>query len=296
VAVIGCRATNPRYSLKCCEYDLAVFSGLSPIHSTRLEPHKTADNNKTIRIGDDWLELIYLPQPSGQNFISLKNMVVFREYDNFMIPSVHGFQRNMDKGYLDRTMKKFGKRGIIDSLFYHENITRNLSKQPLLAAMWLKIAAYSYLQGLLKLQGLNVMPLHELNQIRDLTIEQKTSADGIMSALECIGVERATKSSISRSLKDTIEFDNLSYGNSTLQDQELFINKAKHLIDNRMLADCYYYVGKRRASSLMRKTSAFLLHNLKLIQDSLDLSADMQLTERLHRNLFEACKHTLRNN
>jgi hypothetical protein len=117
-----------------------------------------------------------------------------------------------------------------------------------------------------------------------------------MSALECIGVERATKSSISRSLKDTIEFDNLTYGNSTLQDQELFINKAKHLIDNRMLADCYYYVGKRRASSLIRKTSAFLLHNLKLIQDSLDLSADMQLTERLHRNLFEACKHTLRNN
>ena len=295
VAVIGCRATNPEYSLKCCEYDLAVFSGLSPIHSPQLQPLNTTDN-KMVRIGDDWLELIYLPQLSGQTFMSLKNMAVFREYDNLMIPSVNGFQRNMDKAYLKRTMKRFGKRYIIDSLFYHENITHNLSKHPLIAAMWLKIAAYSYLQGLLLLDGLNVMPLHELSQIRDLTMEHKNAADGIMSALECIGVERATKSSINRSLKDTIEFDNLIYGSSNLQDQELFIKKAKHLIDKKMLTDCYYYVGKRRASSLIRKTSAFLLHNSKLIQDSLDLSADRQFTERLHQNLFGACKYTLRNN
>ena len=295
MALIGCRVTRPEYSLKCCEYDLAVFSGLSPIHSPQSEPIKTTEN-KIVRIGDNWLELIYLPHLSGQNFMSLKNMVVLRDYDNFIIPSADGFPRNMDKCYLKRAMKKFGKRYIIDSLFYHENITRNLSKHPLLAAMWLKIAAYSYLQGLLQLEGLNVMPLHELNQIRDLTIEHKNAADGIMSALECIGVERATKSSIRRSLHDTLEFENLNNGSSNLYDQELFINKAKNLVDKRMIADCYYYVGKRMASSLIRKNSAFLLHNLKFIQDSMDLSADMQFTQRLHQSLFRACKHTLRSN
>jgi hypothetical protein len=63
----------------------------------------------------------------------------------------------------------FGKRIIIRSLFRYEKI-RAIQTQPILAAIWMKISAYDFLEGISSLRGSKPMPLHELYQIRHLTI------------------------------------------------------------------------------------------------------------------------------
>jgi hypothetical protein len=64
----------------------------------------------------------------------------------------------------------FGKRTIIRSLFRYEKINRAIQTQPILAAIWMKISAYDFLEGISSLGGSKPMPLHELYQIRHLTI------------------------------------------------------------------------------------------------------------------------------
>jgi hypothetical protein len=56
-----------------------------------------------------------------------------------------------------RVLRGLGKKSIINSLFYHEKITKNIQKNSVLAAMWLKIAAYDFLEGILALSEINMI-------------------------------------------------------------------------------------------------------------------------------------------
>ena len=47
----------------------------------------------------------------------------------------------------------FGKRTIIRSLFRYEKINRAIQTQPILAAIWMKISAYDFLEGISSLVG-----------------------------------------------------------------------------------------------------------------------------------------------
>ena len=128
---------------------------------------------------------------------------------------------------------------IIRSLFIHEKVNIFIKKQqPILGAMWLKISAYHFLKGILALSGSNSMPIHELNQIRQMTVHRQEIADAIIIAFKCIGLERATRSSIKRSIEGVIHLNSEQY------DSDFFPTKIKYLLDRGLIADCYYYVGK----------------------------------------------------
>ena len=66
----------------------------------------------------------------------------------------------------------------------------NLHKSDVMASIWLKLSAYDFLEGLLAVSGFKPMPIHELSQIRQLTMENEVVANAVKDALECIGLER----------------------------------------------------------------------------------------------------------
>jgi hypothetical protein len=276
--IIGCRATNPEMSLDCCEYDIAIFN-------------KQSTGNRFIRVGNHGLELITLTEISRTNVMKLHNMIIIQDDDSLSLSSsslssannVSAFQQH----YL-KVLRGLGKKSIINSLFYHETITKNIQKNSVLGAMWLKIAAYDFLEGILALSEIKPMPIHELNQIRKITIERQDIAEGIKIALECVGLERATRSTISRSIEAICELNSMEY------DKELIKIKVNHLLEKGMISDCYYYLGKMGHRCLAYRDYKFLSKYIKLIQISMDLTKDIQQLERLHINLVNISKIILK--
>jgi hypothetical protein len=280
--IIGCRATNPQMSLDCCEYDIAIFN-------------KQSAGNRFIRVGNHGLELINLTEISRTNVLKFHNMIIVQDDDSLSLSSslpsslssannISAFQQ---QHYL-RVLRGLGKKSIINSLFYHEKITKNIHKNSILGAMWLKIAAYDFLEGILALSEIKPMPIHELNQIRKITIERQDIAEGIKIALECVGLERATRSTISRSIEAICELNSMEY------DKELIKIKVNHLLDKGMISDCYYYLGRMGHRCLAYSDYKFLIKYIKLIQISMDLTKDIQQLERLHVSLVKISKIILK--
>ncbi len=265
-------------SLDCCEYDIAIFN-------------KQSTGNRFIRLGNCGLEVITLTEISRINLMKLYKMIIIQDDNSLSLSSsslssannVSAFQQH----YL-RVLRGLGKKSIINSLFYHEKITKNIQKNSVLAAMWLKIAAYDFLEGILALSEIKPMPIHELNQIRKITIEHQDIAEGVKIALECVGLERATRSTISRSIEAICELNSMEY------DKELIKIKVNHLLEKGMVSDCYYYLGKMGHRCLAYRDYKFLSKYMKLIQISMDLTKDMQQLEKLHINLVNISKITLK--
>src|SRR4029078_3494098 len=140
-----------------------------------------------------------------------------------------------------------GKKSLISSLFYQQRM--NGANNPIVAAMWLKVAAYEFIAGSLALSGSRPMPLHAPEQIRQA--DAGGISDGVQIAFECIGTERATRPAISRSLEAIQELKSNDY------DRDLVMSKIRHLLDRHMLADCYYYAGKVAGKSLAGRSDTF---------------------------------------
>jgi len=222
--------------------------------------------------------------------LNLYNMIIIQDDNSLILSSSSSSSFNKVysfEGY-PKILKALGKKSIINSLFSQEKITKNIEKNSVLAGMWLKIAAYDFLHGILAVSGIKPMPIHELNQIRRVTIERQDMAEGVNIALECIGLERATRSTISRSLEGICELNSMKY------DKELIRIKVNHLLKKGMVADCYYYLGKMAHRCLIDRCDQFLSTYMKLIQISMDLTNDMQQLERLQSNLVNISKSILK--
>lgn len=264
--LIGCRI-NDSWSLDCCEYDIAVFA-------------KGA--NQVIKLPGYTVEAIYLGRPVRDYVVDLKGMVIIKDSKDLALSSA--MQEITDTKY-SRFLAAAGRKWLVSSLFYQQRMKK--SRQPALSAMWLKVAAYHYIAGTLAISGSRPMPLHELAQVRhvDLSVE---AADGVHAALECIGIERATRPSIARSMEAAAEIKSNDY------DRDLALLKMNHTLESGMLADCYYYIGRVIAENVSARPDAFLNRYVKLIQIGMDLSNDVQNLEKIQKSLFRAAKKSLK--
>ena len=276
VAIIGCRATDPKNSLECCEYDIAIFSEGAPLHEDRF-----------VRMADCNIELFNISANPRKNIISTNGMMLVKD---FVSSSHAGFSHHSFKySNYAGALTAFGRKAIVRSLFCYDKIESAALKCPILASMWLKISAYDFLEGILALTGHRSMPLHELNQIRNLNFEEKNILNGIKVALACIGIERATRSTISRSSSALSQLYSEEY------DKDLVIEKARHLLKIGMVPDCYYYLGKMARKVLLNKDGSFFGTYSKLVQMSMDLSIDAPQIQKLQIELFKTAKNVLRN-
>lgn len=264
VALIGCRASE--MSFDCCEYDLAVFA---------------QGDNKVVHVGGHPVELVHFAGPVKNYIVNLGGMAVLKDTNKFVLSSAAG---DIPPEKYRKALAAAGRKSLISSLFCQRRMTS--TKHPVAAAMWLRIAAYEFVGGMLALSGSRPMPLHELGQVR--RAEAGSMAEGVEVALECIGIERATRPAISRSIEAIMELKSKDY------DKDLFASKVDHLLGRSMLADCYYYAGRIAAKNLTGRKEPFYSQYAKLVQLALDLSSDMQHLEKLQKKLFKAANGGLK--
>lgn len=263
--LIGCRASGG--SLDCCEYDIAVF----------------ADGADSVaHAGGHTIELLHVGTSPRRHLASLKDMEIIKDDRSFALSSaVHDFTPEKHS----RALRAQGRKLLVSSLLCQQKMKG--AKHQAVAAMWLKIAAFNFIQGTLAAAGTRPMPLHELAQTRQEPLAAD-AADGVQAALECIGIERATRPAIARSSEAIAELKSRDY------DRRLVQSKAAHLLDRSRLADCYYYLGRVASDSLAGRSGTFHAKYAKLVQISLDLSSDTQQLEKLQKSLFRAAKKGLK--
>jgi hypothetical protein len=268
VALVGCRTSE--MSLDCCEYDVAVL-GLS---------EEDNQHNQVVRVANRPVEIIRIVGPMKNHFIDLAHMIILKDNSKFTLSSV---AKDITVEKFKKMLAAEGKRLLISSLFCQQKMRE--AKHPMITAMWLKIAAYDFMDGMLAMSGNRPMPLHILEQIRQTDV---IMGEDIEVALECIGTERATRPAISRSIQAIKELKSKDY------DIDLFMSKVNHLLDRRMLADCYYYSGRVAAKNLVSRNELFYSQYSKLVQIALDLASDMQYLEKMQKRLFKATNGSLR--
>ena len=268
-ALIGCRADNPHDSYDCCEYDIAILGGNG----------KENFDKKIIELGNSTLEFINFPKQNSPNNISLSNMIKLDD-SNTLISETPKVDRK-------RLFNAAGKRRIVDSLYI---VSKNSSsKAEVNSSLNLKIAAYDLIEGILLMSGTRPMPIHELNQLRQVEVNKDFINEAIQTCIECLGIERATRTIINRSYKALREILKERY------DVELVSSKIKFLLDNGLLADCYYYIGKLVCSHLEKKDNASQINYHKLNSIALDLTNDYEKVKKMSALVKRDCKLVLKN-
>jgi hypothetical protein len=267
IALIGCRTSE--MSLDCCEYDLAVFAGS--------QEHDQA--NQVVQVDNHTVELMHLIGPIKDHIIDLADMVILKDNSKLMLSSA---AKDIIAEKHKKMLAASGKKLLISSLFCQQKMRG--TNHPTIAAMWLKIAAYEFIDGMLALSGNRPMPVHILEQVRQI---DSRMAEGVDVALECIGAERATRPAISRSMEAIKELKSKDY------DRELFMSKVSHLLERRMLVDCYYYAGSVASKNLVSKKEVFYSQYSKLVQLALDLVNDLQSLDKMQKRLFRAVNRGL---
>lgn len=271
LALIGCRADNSNLSYECCEYDIAV-----------LAKNGSGLGNSIMQIGKEKLEFLDFSN-YNQNEISLLNMKkVENKTSSLLIPH----KDSIRKTDIKRIFLSAGKRRAVDSLF---NVSKtSTSKSELHLSLNLKIAAYELIEAILLISEIRPMPIHELNQLRQLEIRKDFIKEAIQLCIECIGIERATRTMINRSFNALKEIFKERY------DIGLIESKIEFLVEHGLIADSYYYIGKLVCNHLEKKDYAYQLDYQKLNSLALDLASDYENIKR--SNLIKIyCKNLMKN-
>jgi hypothetical protein len=267
-ALIGCRADNPELSYDCCEYDIAIFG-----------ENDMGLGNKIMQIGNNTLEFLDFPGYE-HNEISLLNMIKLKNKTSDLLVS----PTTVPKINTKRLFIAEGKRRIVNSLF---NVSKNNTTKT--GSMSLKIAAYELLEGILLISEIRPMPIHELKQLRQLEVHKDFINEAIQLCVECMGIERATRTIINRSFKALKEILKQRY------DIELLSSKIEFLLEHGLLADCYYYIGKLVCNHLEKKDYAFQLDYHKLNSIALDLTSDYENVKKKSTQIKVYCKNLVKN-
>ena len=271
LALIGCRAEDSEISYECCEYDIAVLG----VNDASLR------NNITY-VGNNTLEFLNFPKYSHHD-ISLFNMVLLSNEASGLLVSPY----SIPKLDIKKMFIAGGKRRIVDSLFTVSKNSNN--KTELSSSLNLKMAAYDLIEGILLVSGIRPMPIHELNQLRLLEVHKDLINEAIQDCIECLGIERATRTIINRSFKALKEILKERY------DIELLASKIEFLLEHGLLADCYYYIGKLVCNHLEKKDNAFQMNYHKLNSIALDLTGDYENVNKMSALIKDNCKNILKN-
>jgi hypothetical protein len=274
VMLIGCRANDPAISMPCCEYDIIVLS-------ERDRP------NEVIKIGSHWVEVLRVPLRSEILRLIAESVggILLNDIYDIRVPSIRDAFSNNSARISAKSV--IAKRLLISCLMRYSEIERMSEKAPVISAMMLKISAYEIIQSLMFFYGLNGSPLHQLEVIRKDLEPDHFESESISLALEIIGVERATSSVLRRSIPSYSRLATDRY------DKSLTEAKIEFLYESKMIADCYYYVGKVCSDIVKSQHSAFWHTYKKLIQTGMDLSIDIERIQRWNSQTNMAAKRLL---
>ena len=272
IALAGCRATD--HALKCCEYDFVII--------------KEGQINELLQVDDDYVEIHTMSSKLNlfRVALNLYKMQIINDPEWIL----SGLKQQVDE-VVTKALTWYARNKTVDALFYANRSREAAKDSMLMSSLWLKCAAYYYLEAIIARNGTRPMPTHMLSQLR--TLEDKTVTEGITLASTCLGLERANKSSVSRCMEGCIGLnDNIKRDYTT----KIVTKKARFLYDSAMYTDCYFYLGyiARDAVTKIASNQKALKDYTVMIGIAMDLTTDQSFALKLSGELLGACNMLLK--
>ena len=255
----GCR--NNGINFQCCEYNITVFD------DKREEPsiHEIDGN------------LIKLHHGS----LSETNDGVLKQFENMKILLDEQWNLRMFLTKIKTKSKQISnsyiQRCLVDAGVCATKARELVKSSDPLAHVWIKCAVYFLADAIFSINSKRSSPTHMLEIMRGFEKNKINQSFSVVH--QCLGIERASTSLLSRMVKSTIGFSDMVEKNNH---SKIIQQKYDYLVQNSLLSDCYFYLGYINRNNVI-KTKDTLHHNLEymhLLKVAFDTESDPLVVER----------------
>lgn len=271
VGLGGCR--NDKTNYECCEYDITVFDGKRDI-----SVHEVDGN------------LIKLYHAS----LSETNTGVLKQIENIKILSDEEWKLRIFLSKIQEKSKQISNSYthdcLVDAGIYATKAKNGIIESNLLAPVWLKSAAYFLADAIFSLNSRRPSPTHMLEIIRGF--EKNRINESLAVVHQCLGIERASTSVLSRMVKSTIGFSDMIEANGH---SKIIQKKYDYLVQNSLLSDCYFYLGYINRNNVI-KISKTIHRNpeyIHILKVAFDTESDHILIEHQASSLLKTINDLL---
>ena len=255
----GCKNTDDTFN--CCEYNISIFD----------------DKKEQDSIIEVEGELVKIHHGS----LSETDPAILSQFQGMKILSDDQWSLRIFLSMIKEKSEKIS-RSYIQSCLVDAGILAIKAKDgiklsdPFLSC-WLKCAACFVADAILIINSKRPSTVHNLEHIR--TLKKNRINETFATVNQCIGVERATNSLLSRMLKSTIGFSDMVEANG----HSLIIQKKyDYLIQNSLFTDCYFYLVYLNRNNLLKiKNNIHRKHDLiHILKVGFDIENDPLEIER----------------
>lgn len=268
----GCR--NNGINFQCCEYNITVFDDKQ-------------DDPSIHEIDGSMIKLHH-------GTLSETNVGVLKQFENMKILLDEQWNLQMFLTKIKTKSKQISNSYIhsclVDAGVYATKTRELVKSSDPLAHVWIKCAAYFLTDAIFSINSKRPSPTHMLEIMRGF---EKNKINQSFSAVhQCLGIERASTSLLSRMVKSTIGFSDMVEKNNH---SKIIQQKYDYLVQNSLLSDCYFYLGYINRNNVI-KTKDTLHRNLEfthLLKVALDTESDPLVVERQAMNLLKTTNDLL---
>ncbi|HSD05340.1 MAG TPA: hypothetical protein VLB45_06280 [Nitrosopumilaceae archaeon] len=271
VALGGCRSDGTNF--ECCEYNITVFD---------------EKNHESVHeIGGEIIKLHHA------KFFET-NSGILNQFQNLTIISDDQWKLRMFLSEIKEKRAKISNSYIqsclVDAGVYATKAKDAVKTSDALAHLWLKCGACFLADAVLLLNSKRPSPTHMLELIRGFKKNKTNESFSIVH--QCLGIERATTSLLSRMIKSTIGFSDIVESNGH---SKIIQRKYDHLVHHSLLSDCYFYLCYTNRNNII-KVKDILHRNLEfmhILRVALDIENDPLAIDRQASNLLKTTNDLL---
>lgn len=258
VGLGGCR--NDGTHLQCCEYNITVFD------DRQEEPSVHEIDGNIIKL--------------HHGSLSETNVGVLKQLEDMKVLIDEQWSLRMFLTKIKTKSKQISNSYIqnclVDAGVYATKAKELVKSSDPLAYVWLKCAAYFLADAIFLINSKRPSPTHMLETIRGFDKNKINQSFSVVH--QCLGIERASTSLLSRMVKSTIGFSDMVEKN---KHSKIIQQKYDYLVQHSLLSDCYFYLGYINRNNIM-KTKDTLHRNLEyihLLKVALDMESDPLVIE-----------------
>ena len=272
IALGGCR--NDKNSFDSCEYDITIFDNKD-------------ENDSIMDFGD---EIVRLHHGSMQE----TRQEILTQYNNLQILWDEKWELKIFLSQISEKKEKifdaYTKSCLVEAAVCTTKTKECIKNSDPFASSWVKCAAYYLADAITLANNVRPSPSHMLEHVRELKNNKVNENFSIVN--ECIGIERATPSLLTRMCKSTMGFSDMIEKNDH---SKLIKKKHDYLVKNSLISDCYFYLGYINRNNFMKIKDSLhrtpeLIHILKV---AFDVENDMTRLEQQAIHLHTASNELL---
>jgi len=215
----GCR--NHGNNFDCCEYNVTVFDNIN-------------EKDSIIDVNGNLVKLHHgsLTETRAEVLIQYDNMQVLQDEQW----DLHMFLSKIKEKKI-QISNSYIKSCLIESAICTTKTKDGIKNDDPFASSWLKCGAYFLTDAISVINSKRPSPVHMLDIIRKFEKNKINETFSVVN--DCIGIERATVSLLSRMIKSTMGFSDMVEGNNH---SKIIQKKHDYLVENSLIADCYFYL------------------------------------------------------